>query len=179
MRRWQYASGGMVAGLMAGLSPAHAQAPTSASAPSASPAPPTSADGVRLALSSDGHLGAVLVSAVSEHVRPSDEEHLLPRLGTGTWKVASGSGPIDLAATLGTHSSDLFTDAGGVLHVEQAGRYTLMVGADDGASVVVDGKRVLTRDEGRPQREDDDLIPLDLTAGDHVVVFGLHQHTGA
>ncbi len=161
----------MLVGLLAGPQPAHAQSPTLAPAPAQS-------DSVRLALSSDGHFGAILVSGVSEHVKPTDEEHLSPRLGTGAWKVASGSGAIDIAAALGVHTNDLFADAGGVLHVEQAGRYTLLVGADDGLSVFVDGKRLLTRDEARPQRDDDDLVPLDLTAGDHTVVFGLHQRTG-
>jgi hypothetical protein len=176
MRRWQLGTLGVVAGLLAGLSPVHAQGQAS---PAPAPAPSAPSDGVRLALSSDGHFGAMLVSAVSEHVKAADEEHLTPRLGTGTWKVASGSGAVDLAAALGVHSNDLFADAGGVLHVEQAGRYTLLVGADDGLSVFVDGKRLLARDEARPQRDDDDLIPLDLTAGDHPVVFGLHQRTGA
>lgn len=175
MRRWQLGTVGIVAGLVAALPTARAQGEGSSPA---SPTPAVTADGVRLAPSSDGRLGAVLVTAATEHVRAPDEEHLLPRLGTGTWRVASGSGPIDIAAAVGAHSNDLFADAGGVLHVEQAGRYTLMVGADDGLSVFVDGRRVLGRDEGRPQRQDDDLIPLDLTAGDHVVVMGLHQHAG-
>jgi hypothetical protein len=153
---------------------------------------------VRLALAADGTFGALLVATPVEHVRPEGEESLAPRLGTGTWRVASGTGGgngvIDLVAAFaangangtsgasgakGAKGTDLFTDAGGVLHVEQAGRYTLLVGADDGLRVIVDGKRVLSRDEGRPLREDDDMIPLDLGAGDHTVLFGLHQHAGA
>jgi predicted esterase len=182
MRRWQLGTVGVLVGLLAGLAPAHAQSPALAPTPAPSP-DPSSTDGVRLALSRDGHFGAMLVSGVWEHGKPADEEHLSPRLGgsvgAGSWKVASGSGAIDLAAALGVHSNDLFAEAGGVLHVEQAGRYTLLVGADDGLWVTVDGQRLLARDEARPQRDDDDLVPLDLTAGDHTVVFGLHQRTGA
>jgi predicted esterase len=141
---------------------------------------------VRLALGPDGRFGAVLVSGVTEHAHLPDEERLSPRLGTATaagpWKLASGTtsnpGLIDVGGALGAHSNDLFAEAGGVLHVEQAGRYTLLVGADDGLTVYVDGQKVLSRDEGRPQRDDDDVVPLDLTAGDHVVLFGLHQHAG-
>ena len=118
----------------------------------------------------------MLVTAPTERARPADEEGLAPRLGTPTWKVASGSGPVDLGAALGVRSSDALTDAAGVLHVEQAGRYTLLVGATDGLGVFVDGRRLLARDEARPERDDDDLVPLDLAAGDHTVVFALHQH---
>ena len=48
-----------------------------------------------------------------------------------------------------------------------------------GPRTFVDGARVFARDEGRPQRDDDDLVALDLTAGDHTLVLGLHQHMGA
>ena len=32
-------------------------------------------------------------------------------------------------------------------------------GFDDGVTVTVDGARVFARDEARPEREDDDLVP--------------------
>ncbi|HEY6459856.1 MAG TPA: alpha/beta hydrolase-fold protein, partial [Polyangiaceae bacterium] len=92
--------------------------------------------------------------------------------------VAASDGPLDLAAALET-KSDRFAYAGGMLHVDRAGRYTLLLGADDGAAVLVDGKRVFSRDEARPQRDDDDLVALDLAAGDHTIVLALHQHGGA
>src|SRR5262249_23271019 len=37
---------------------------------------------------------------------------------------------------------------------------------------------MLLRDDARPQRDDDDLVPLDLTAGDHPIVLKLHQRDG-
>ncbi len=70
---------------------------------------------------------------------------------------------------------DVIGYAGGSLHVEKAGRYYLLVGADDGIRVQVDGKVVLTRDEPRPERDDDDFVSLDLTAGDHPILMKLHQ----
>ena len=37
---------------------------------------------------------------------------------------------------------------------------------------------MLSRDEARPIRDDDDVVALDLTAGDHDVVLKLHQRDG-
>ena len=54
-----------------------------------------------------------------------------------------------------------------------------MLGVDDGVRVSVDGRVVLTRDDGRPVRDDDDIVPLDLAAGDHAIVLKLHQRDGA
>ena len=55
----------------------------------------------------------------------------------------------------------------------------MLVGADDGLRVLVDGKAVVQRDEFRPARDDDDMIALDLTAGDHALVLKLHQRDAA
>lgn len=92
------------------------------------------------------------------------------------WLIASsGEGPIDVRAALQSRESDLVAYAAATLHVERAGRFFLLIGADDGLRVIVDGKPIFTRDESRPERDDDDLVPLDLTAGDHAVVLKLHQ----
>jgi poly(3-hydroxybutyrate) depolymerase len=112
-----------------------------------------------------------------------DEASLDPRLGTTPgWKegprwliASSGDGPIDVKGALHVREVDVIAYAAAVLHVETAGRYHLFIGADDGLRVMVDGKPVFTRDEARPQRDDDDLIALDLGAGDHLVVLKLHQ----
>ena len=143
-----------------------------------------SAGDVRIALSTDGHFGAWLVAGPFEKGKLPDEAHLAPRLGAAVgdsrWILASASnGPIDLVAALDTHTSDCFAYAGGVMHIEHAGRHVLLLGADDGASVIVDGKRVSSRDDARPQRDDDDLIGLDLGVGDHTVLIALHQRIGA
>ncbi len=76
-------------------------------------------------------------------------------------------------------TADRVAYAGGVLHVEHGGRHVLLLGADDGAAVLLDGRRVFTRDEPRPQRDDDDLVALDLAPGDHTLVLALHQYRGA
>ena len=92
------------------------------------------------------------------------------------WIIASsGEGPIDVRAALQSRESDLVAYAAATLHVEQAGRFHLLIGADDGLRVIVDGKPIFTRDESRPERDDDDLVSLDLTAGDHAIVLKLHQ----
>lgn len=134
---------------------------------------------VRVAAGPSGGLGAWLVLGPFERTRLPDEEHLAPRLGGGWRLVAGGDGPVDLATALDVKNSDRWAYAGGVLHVEHGGRYVMLLGADDGASVLVDGKRVLARDEPRPHRDDDDILALDLAPGDHTVVLALHQHKGA
>ncbi len=96
------------------------------------------------------------------------------------WLLASSNeGAIDLKATLEPSGPELIAYAAGSLHVERAGRYLFMLGVDDGVRVSVDGRVVLTRDDGRPVRDDDDVLPLDLSAGDHAIVLKLHQRDGA
>ncbi len=170
MRSWQAvlrgAGGALI--LLAGESTARPDAE----------AAPVEAAAASVALSADGHIGAWLVSSAFEHPRGADEAHLAPHLGPH-WKLAAANdGPLDVAAATGTHSADRYAYAGGVLHVEHAGRHLLLLAVDDGVTVILDGARVFSRDEGRPQREDDDLVPVDLSAGDHTLVLALHQHTG-
>lgn len=105
-----------------------------------------------------------------------DESTLGPDAAGLHWTLASASeGPIDVKAALHARGNDLIAYAAGTVHVEKAGRYLLLVGADDGLGVFVDGVRVFARDESRPQRDDDDLVPVDLAAGDHRVLLKLHQ----
>jgi predicted esterase len=160
---------------------------------------PGATAGLRLAAGPRGGLGAWLVlgpfgqgpfgqgpfgqgpfgQGPLERPRAGDEEHLAPRLSPGGWKlVASADGPVDLAGALDPKGRDAYAYAGGVLHVEHGGRHTLLLGADDGVAVVVDGRRIFSRDEPRPQRDDDDLVALDLAPGDHTVVLALHQRKG-
>ena len=75
--------------------------------------------------------------------------------------------------------TDRYAYAGGVLRIANAGRHYLLLGADDGAAVLLDGKRIFTRDVARPQRDDDDIVPLDLSAGEHTLLLELHQRAGA
>lgn len=96
-----------------------------------------------------------------------------------TWTVASsGEGAIDLEKVFGSQGKAAIGYLGGVLRVPYKTKLLLLVGADDGCEVLVDGKSRFVRDASRPQRDDDDLVPLDLDAGDHVVLFKLRQRDG-
>lgn len=155
---------------------AHAQ---SAAAPAAHG--PT---GARIVLSPDGHFGAWLVAGPFERANVPDVEAISPCLGgpvgDARWTIASASnGPIDLVASLDARSGDLTAIAAGVLHVEHAGKHLLLLGVDDGVSVVVDRKRLFARDDARPERDDDDLVPLQLSEGNHTIALVLHQRGGA
>ena len=70
--------------------------------------------------------------------------------GGKSWTLVSASeGPLDLRAALHARESDLVAYAAGTLHVEQAGHYLLLVGADDGLRVFVDGKGASSRARSR------------------------------
>jgi predicted esterase len=139
---------------------------------------------VRLALSMDGHVGAWLVAGPFDRPHALDEENVSPRLdgttGAGAnaprWRLAStNDGAIDVAAAIDSHWY-VGAYAGGVLHLETAGRTYLLLGAGDAVAVLVDGKRVFAREAPRPERDNEDLIALDLSAGDHTVVLALHRY---
>lgn len=159
---------------------------------------------VSIAPSKDGAFGAWLVAGPWKAQRPAldtapigvDETVLAGTAGAsiGTerdlggkqrkpaakWVLASsGEGPIDLKSALETKDTDVVGYAFGVLHLAKAGKYLLLLGVDDGVRVTVDGKHVFSRDEARPVREDDDVIPLDLSEGDHPIILKLHQRDGA
>ncbi|MBX3209014.1 MAG: hypothetical protein KF764_28535 [Labilithrix sp.] len=103
-----------------------------------------------------------------------------PKSGAGQDPGSQGSRTIDLKASLDDAAgTELVAYAAGRLHVETAGRYYLALGVDDGVRVSVDGAVVFSRDDARPVRDDDDVVPLDLAAGDHDVVLKLHQQSGA
>jgi poly(3-hydroxybutyrate) depolymerase len=92
------------------------------------------------------------------------------------WSIASnGEGAIDLRAALRSNDGDIVGYASGALHLEQSGPVLLLLGADDDVRVWVDGQRVYSREESRPQRDDDDVIPLDLEKGEHTLLLALHQ----
>jgi len=96
------------------------------------------------------------------------------------WIIASsGEGAIDVRGALKTKEADVVAYAAGTLKIARAGKYFLLIGSDDGIRVSVDGKQIFTRDEARPERNDDDVVPVELTAGDHPVVLKLHQRDGA
>lgn len=103
-----------------------------------------------------------------------------PKKGAGPDPGTAGSRAVDLKASLDdAGGSELVAYAAGRLHVETAGRHYLALGVDDGVRVTVDGAVVFSRDDARALRDDDDLVPLDLAAGDHDVLLKLHQRSGA
>jgi predicted esterase len=138
-----------------------------------------------LAPSPDGYLGAWLVAGPIDHQRLPDEAHLSPRLDAPVteaaagprWRLASaGDGPVDLSTTMDARAKDRLAYAAGVLHLEHGGRHLFSIGADDGVALFVDGSRVFSRDEARARRDDDDLVTLDLSPGDHAIVLALLRH---
>ncbi|MBX3230106.1 MAG: hypothetical protein KIT84_25265 [Labilithrix sp.] len=140
---------------------------------------------MQLAPSARGVLGAWIVAG--PFAATSAEAATPPAYG---WKVVATGGDkqdpgsegarvVDLKAALGAKNKDVVAWAKGRLHVEEAGKHFLLLGVDDGVRVSVDGKVVYTRDEARPLRDDADVIPLDLAAGDHDLLLKLHQRDGA
>jgi predicted esterase len=94
----------------------------------------------------------------------------------GSWTlISSGDGPIDLDRAMPTGGKPAIAYVGGVLRLPRAERLSFLLGNDDGCELYVDGKLVFSRDSSRPERDDDDLVPVDMTAGDHPVLFKLHQ----
>jgi predicted esterase len=139
---------------------------------------------VRLALSMDGHIGAWLVAGPFDRPHALDEETAAPRLdepaGTGPngprWRLASSNDDaIDIGGTIDSRFY-VAAYAAGVLHLERGGRHLLLLGVGDAVSVTVDGKRVFSRESPRPEQDDQDLVALDLAAGDHSVLLALHRY---
>lgn len=171
----------------------------------ASPPPAASSGEVQIALPASGVAGAWLVAGPFRPGKPAldvppagiaDDRALVGTKdailgGTRRWSVVTSGGKaqdpghegsrwIDLKAALEDASgSELVAYASARFHVERAGRFLLLLGVDDGIRVSVDGKIVLARDASRPLRDDDDLVSLDLAAGDHDILLKLHQRDGA
>jgi predicted esterase len=139
---------------------------------------------VRLVPSARGVVGAWMVAgpfpaAGAGDAAPAGVKWKLVASGNGD-PGSEGARAVDLKSSLdNAGGKDLVAYARGRLHVETAGRYFLLLGVDDGVRVSVDGKVVYTRDEGRPLREDDDIVGLDLAAGEHDLSLKLHQRDGA
>ena len=143
--------------------------------PDALTKPPEGVDEDKLAPKLGDSLPALLEAADAGRPNGNGKPKEPPR-----WVLASsGEGPIDVKAALKAQESDVVAYAAGTLHLARAGKVLLLVGADDGLRLSVDGKVVLTRDESRPFRDDDDLVALDLDAGDHPLLLKLHQRDGA
>jgi poly(3-hydroxybutyrate) depolymerase len=144
------------------------------STPEALLRPPDGVDETRMVVRRGATIDGATAPLTEREIRPKPAPQ-----GPLPWTLASSNeGAIDLLALLHANELDVVAYVAGTLHVATAGRYYLLIGADDGLRVSVDGRAVLTRDEARPQRDDDDMVPLDLAAGDHALLFKLHQRDG-
>lgn len=150
-----------------------------AAIPSAPPLDP------RVAFSLDGTVGAWLVTAPLDGVVAPGGDVLQPRLGAalGTsadaprWRLATTfRGPVDLAAVFDEpHAPKTAAYVGGVLHLASSQRLLVFLGVDGGASLFVDGRCVLTREQATARVDDDEVAAVDLGAGDHVFAASLHR----
>ncbi len=144
-------------------------------------------------LPAKGKTAEILAADIDKAPVEIDETRIAPKLGdewdgdtratasgAPAWTLASSAeGPIDVRAALKTKEADVIAYAAGTLSVPHGGKYVILLGVDDGVRLTIDDKTVLTRDEARPDRSDDDVVPVDLTAGEHRVVLKLHQRDGA
>ena len=167
-----------------------------------------SAAEVAILPSPDGHLGAWLAlgpaSSPPKLSKPHDmgttvvtgvdESSLSGRLGrsvtlaaldpgaetsSATWKIVSApEGPIDLLSALSQRGPEAFAFLYGVLHLDAPLQGMLLLGSSDGAKVWIDRKVVSSNDWPRPERSDEDVIRLDLPAGDHPILLKLHHRDG-
>lgn len=64
------------------------------------------------------------------------------------------------------------------IRAAEAGRAWLFLGPDDGAVVYLDGRELHRRGARRDARDDDDLVPLELTAGEHRLLLRLYVDEG-
>ncbi|MCU0684484.1 MAG: hypothetical protein MUF34_19945, partial [Polyangiaceae bacterium] len=116
----------------------------------------------------------------------ADLTALVPRAGAGVpgapnlrfRALGSAAEALDLAAATKAPSAELLALAGGVLRASRPLEGYLLLGADDGVAVYLDGRAVFRRDEPRGPQRDADVVPFTLTPGDHAIVFVLHQRIG-
>lgn len=80
------------------------------------------------------------------------------------------------SAPRGVHAGGYSIRWTGTLAIPKKGRYRLMVNADDGARVLVDGTMVV--DDWGPHEAKLRDVTLDLGAGGHKLLFEYHQDTG-
>lgn len=137
---------------------------------------------VRLRPAADGSLGAWLVagSVTQGSAVKLDPGALLPEKdsvlpgSSARWRVAShADGALDLARLLGSKSG--FAALGGWLEVESPVEALLLLGADGGASVWLDGERVFQRKKPALRGAAFEPIALSLPSGSHRLVLWLEN----
>jgi len=65
-----------------------------------------------------------------------------------------------------------------VVRAEAPFRGYVLLSIDDGVAITLDGKSVLTRDDGRAAFPDDEAVPIEIPAGRHTLGLELHQRDG-
>jgi hypothetical protein len=109
-------------------------------------------------------------------VRHSLEPSSPERRESIAWKLATAtSGQVDLAKEFDTTDGNQIAYAAGLLDVKTAGTFWLVLSADDGVRVMLDGLPVYSRPGRAAYREDNHLVKLTLSAGRHRIVLKLHQ----
>ncbi len=90
-----------------------------------------------------------------------------------TWRpAASNRAWLDVGAAVGGRGARV-AFAGVTLRVTRAGRRTLLLGTDDAMAVWLDGRELARSTRPRESLDDLDVVPLDLTAGEHRLVVKL------
>lgn len=145
--------------------------------------------------SPSGHIGAWLVTGP---VRADEEARIVAALGSGlagaavvsspsrggprggsAWRLAAANeGVVDLRAALPTRERDVVAYAALRLDVSRPTKLLLLLGASDGVRVLLDGEAIDVRDEARPMREDDHVVPLVVREGVHTLALRLRVSTG-
>ncbi len=106
-------------------------------------------------------------------ITPPDADSDAPT--TATWRVVGSVGALDVGAVLNHRGSEGYAFLYGTLHLTEPLKGLLLVGASDGARVWIDRRMVSTNDASRLERDDEDVIRLDLSAGEHSIVIKLHN----
>lgn len=101
-----------------------------------------------------------------------------PGAGRSFVVAASPDGAVDLGKLLRAEGAEATAVAFVVLRAARPWKGFLSLAIDDGVAALLDGKEISTRDEPHGAFEDDVLVPIDLSEGDHPLVLRLHQRSG-
>ena len=123
-----------------------------------------------------GALGRSLpVRASADEEGESDSSQSSP----STWRLAVAQGGfLDVAASVRHHEGEAFALLSGVLHLSEPLHGAMLLGTSDGVRVIVDHKVLLSNDALRPEHDGEEIVRLDLGAGDHPILLKLHHRAG-
>lgn len=157
------------------------------------------AEGIGLTLGPGGHLGAWLAlgpffidsKSLPDPLGVADEGKAFrspgdqlasssdtkPSANGAKWRVvhAEGEAPIDLDRIWRAEGRQAIGYLRTTLRVPVAMQLMVLPAAADGVEVRLDGRRIFVRDEARPRRDFDDIVPFEVAPGDHSLVLKLHR----